>query len=254
MKIKHNLDANAISDDDDEDSDPVWELDLNGPLRNVSSVVPNDTITISFSADIKTGVWSEELITLCSLYLLPQDEFDAFMSDEPSLLDKSMLDDYYLGILVCKVILVTIENKFKTYQSIDWDETTGIKASLLDDSEMSWRARIDCAIRLLQSLWQDADDGSPASCNIEYGPHHKTRAMYGLTLRLEEMTSLRKLHELVLKHMDFLIDTDEVVRIPNDAKSPSHDETNCSSTNTSGTFEQFAKDHMKKEVKRQRIE
>eukprot|EP00978_Attheya_sp_CCMP212_P043082 scaffold274831_cov31-Attheya_sp.AAC.1 len=141
MKIKHNLNVNAISsDDDEEESDPVWELDLNGPLRNVSSVVPNDTITISFSADMETGVWSEELITLCSLYLLPQDEFDAFMSDEPSLLDKSMLDDYYLGMLVCKVILVAIENKFKTYQSIHWDETTGIKTSLLDDSEMSWRA------------------------------------------------------------------------------------------------------------------
>ena len=76
----------------------------------------DDLISSELSIAYSDSVLPDQLVTLCTLLLLPEDVYTEFMSDSPALLDStSVLQDYYLGKLVCRSLLTAIDNKKRTY-------------------------------------------------------------------------------------------------------------------------------------------
>ena len=61
----------------------------------------------------------EELITLVVCQLLPEEAYDAVKSDKDLLMDISILDDYFLGNLFCRVVLEIVKRKSERYNSED---------------------------------------------------------------------------------------------------------------------------------------
>ena len=116
---------------------------------------------------------SEELITLACAQFLPEDAYqEVFGQEEMNLLDRSILEDYYLGNLVCRSLLTAIDNKLATYRPIG-SVTDSDKGPLLHRDQESLR-------KLVQAKPND-----PASY----------RKIYGLTIQIEEMASLEALRK-----------------------------------------------------------
>jgi hypothetical protein len=104
---------------------------------------------------------SDELITICAALLIPQDAYEEIVD---SLVDRSILDDYYLGKLICSTLLHVVRAKFTTYKSTKDNDATILRQSL----------ETNCP-----------------------------RAVYGLTVRLEERRCLSNL----LAEVDVVNDT-----------------------------------------------
>ena len=116
---------------------------------------------------------SNELVTVCTLLLLPDEVYEDFMSDSPTLLDKSILQDYYLGKLVCRTLLLTIDNRKRMYMGDIRSDANKLRQLYLNSDK---RTRSDL------------------------------RSMYGLTIRIEEIACLEQLRIQVLEFMDSLDD------------------------------------------------
>jgi len=149
----------------------TWEV-LPAMLNREMDLVPNDFVVTYSETPL-----SNELVTLCTLLLLPDETYDEFMSDSPALLDLSILQDYFLGKLVCRTLLNAIDNKKKEYGN---------------------DVRVDA--NKLRQLSLECGDRTRSTSDL--------RAMYGLTIRIEEMACLEKLRKQVLELMDSLDDND----------------------------------------------
>jgi hypothetical protein len=120
---------------------------------------------------------SNELVTVCTLLLLPSEVYQDFMKDSPSLLDLSILQDYFLGKLVYRTILTTIDNRKKKYGNDICSDANELRQLYLNNEEEKTPSDLRC--------------------------------MYGLTIRIEEMACLEMLRKQVLELMDSLDDNDD---------------------------------------------
>jgi len=102
---------------------------------------------------------SDELVTLACLPFLP---ICAYREAARSLLGPEILEDFFLGHLVCKSLLQAIHSRLKVYKPIVWD---GVERP--NDQQ------------LLEELLT-------ISSSVK-----GERAMYGIALRLEEKATLR---------------------------------------------------------------
>ena len=136
-----------------------WELELDVSTRDLA-FLPDDFV-VSCLCPL-----SEGLITLCCTLFLPPDVYDEFMASGAALLDRSVLDDYYLGKLVCEALDVAIATKVSTYSPIVIPGS-GTPERHHDDDYSLLRV-----IRRKPGL---------------------QRALYGLTVRLEEKSCLAAL-------------------------------------------------------------
>ena len=91
--------------------DESWDLELDVSTRDLA-FLPDDFV-VSCLCPL-----SEGLITLCCILFLPPDVFSEFMASGATLLERNVLDDYYLGKLLCKAIDVAIAAKVSTYSPV----------------------------------------------------------------------------------------------------------------------------------------
>lgn len=148
--------------------DEVWDVS-NLPTRNVKEI--SEDLTLSF----KPLLFSEELITLACAQFLPEDAYqEVFGQVETTLLDRSILEDYYLGNLVCRSLLTAIDNKVATYRP---------EGSVTDSDNGPSLHRVQ---ELLRKLVQAKPN--------DLASH---REIYGLTIQIEEMASLEALRKEV---------------------------------------------------------
>ena len=182
--------------------DEVWDVSQL-PYRNLPQLDSwNDHITISLVQPL-----TEELITLICLCFLP-DEMIMEVSKDGTLLDGTILEDYYLGHLVCQSLLVAIENRKKgtairpigrmTNHDIDGGSGTGTKKQKL----LLVSSDLDRECEKLQLLCGSASlqtSSSSSSSSVE-----SERAKYGLTIRIEELMGLEMLQRKVLEVVECL--------------------------------------------------
>lgn len=138
-----------------DDEEERWELKHDMTTRDLSSLP--DEFLISGNEPL-----SEELVTTISVLLLPEEVYSEFAKDGITRLDMSVLDDFYLGKLACQCLAYAVAEKLATFVRLSI-------AGSEDDNEDS---------TLLQRL-----GGQPKFA----------RAVYGLTIRLEEKRCLTTL-------------------------------------------------------------
>jgi hypothetical protein len=159
----------AASMREQEMEDEVWAVSVDRS-RTASFISDDLVIDIDSQADILTN----ELITLACLPFLP---ICAYREAGRTLLDGSILEDYYLGKLVCTSLLKAIQSKLETYTPIRRMSGNG-GAEPSDDREF-----------LRQVVQQEQ-----ASPNIS-----NTRLIYALVVRVEEKSCLYALRRKVIE-------------------------------------------------------
>ena len=133
-------------------NDENWELELDVSNRDVAFLP--DNFVVSCLCPL-----SEELISLCCTLFLPPDAYSELMASGTALLERDVLDDYYLGKLVCKAIYDAVVTKLSTYSPI---KTLGPCLPL-----------------------HNCDDDNALLRRIRRKPNLR-RAVFALTVRLEE--------------------------------------------------------------------
>ena len=136
--------------------DEVWDLAVD---RSRDSMLISEDLLVD-----ATNPLSDELVTLACLPFLPK---CAYSEARSSLLDASLLEDYYLGKLVCSALLKVLECKLN-----DYGETVETVDSLLSSEEtrrvaahtirLEERASLDALrvaiLHVLEQLDEDDDD------------------------------------------------------------------------------------------------
>ena len=117
---------------------------------------------------------SDEIVTLCCTQLLPNEVYYEIFGAEPKqLLGQEVLEDYYLGKLVLMAILTAYKNTLKKFRPLSG--VPGVSVEETDDKA------------ILQQL-----------LSIEKHDNSTLRAMYGITIRLEEKKGLEELRNEVI--------------------------------------------------------
>eukprot|EP00533_Pseudo-nitzschia_delicatissima_P008013 CAMPEP_0116082618 /NCGR_PEP_ID=MMETSP0327-20121206/2825_1 /TAXON_ID=44447 /ORGANISM="Pseudo-nitzschia delicatissima, Strain B596" /LENGTH=631 /DNA_ID=CAMNT_0003573429 /DNA_START=94 /DNA_END=1990 /DNA_ORIENTATION=- len=186
----------------DED-DCFWEVcDIPDRPRIASS----DEFLVSASqmGDLgRTYLLTEDIVTLMAAQFLPEDAFEEIFpsGDDNSntvQLDRSILiEDYYLGVLVCKSLLVACFLKARAYVCNGDDEEIKPKSSKEELAEFVAKA-ISVAThsgfvgRYISSLLQTEITRIRELLGTKNAENttSKLREIYGRTIRTEEMTNL----------------------------------------------------------------
>jgi hypothetical protein len=145
-----------------------WDLAFDFSNRDLS-FLPDDFIVPS------QNPLSDELVTVCSILFLPSDVHSEFIKGGATLLERNMLDDYYLGKIVCKAIQVAVTEKLATYSPVKIPE---VEAAKTEDDKMLLR-------------------------EIRHTPDLQ-RAVFALTIRLEEKSCLAALRSDIFYISDAL--------------------------------------------------
>jgi hypothetical protein len=168
----------AASMREQEMEDDVWAVSVDRS-RTASFISDNLIISIDSEDDILT----DELVTLACLPFLP---VCAYREAGRNFLDASILDDYYLGKMVCTSLLKAVQSKLETYSPVrrimngNGNGNNGSNVGgepVADDRE------------LLRQVVQEEQ----ASPNIS-----TRRLMYALVVRLEEKSCLEALRRKVI--------------------------------------------------------
>lgn len=165
------------------EEDEFWDVH-NIPTRGMEEDISEDLLV----TDANGGLLSNELITLLCLQFLPQTAYEEICPNGQiaAWLDRSILEDYYLGKLVCHSLQEAIRNKINDYTPFQ------IHNSNSEDSYDSGLERDKRTIKMSLLRQESRYDQT------------KNRALYGLAIRIEEMTSLRSLRKEVLEIMEWL--------------------------------------------------
>jgi len=167
---------------------PAWELPTDSRDRETDHIPDNLLVS---TAD--ESVLSDDLVTLCCIQFLPASAYEEIAGSK---VDASVLEDYYLGKLVCQSLLQVVRDRQSEYTSLD-------KSRYVD---------------LLGIPCEGTDDSTLLTELIEYRNQHAMkeddatsirRSIYGLTVRLEEKLSLQELRKEVLVLLTILDETDE---------------------------------------------
>jgi hypothetical protein len=177
-------------------NDEVWD---------VHNLNPRNTSHISNDLLLSNPRLSDELITLLCVQFLPDEAYDEIFGKSPSyLLDRSVVEDYYLGNLVCQALLTAIDEKVDAYQRpIEKEESDKVpvaKRSALERDRNSLRHKLHS---------KKTDNG------VEYH-----RGVCGLTIQIEEMTSLEALRREVLEIITCLDTGSSIESIYNNSNDP----------------------------------
>lgn len=100
QQVPHQIAASVNEDEED-----VWDI-LPEFLERTVDFVP-DALMVT-----KEEPLTDELVTLCCAFYLPP---CAYREASNMLLDASILDDYYLGKLVCGTLLQAVQTKLGQY-------------------------------------------------------------------------------------------------------------------------------------------
>lgn len=170
-KLRQGMELNGMSEDE------VWYLDMDEQQMRDLSAIPDDLV-IDFAEPL-----SDELVTLCCLLLFPSDAYAEYFNGDTngSLLNRSMLDDYFLGKIVCQTLLKALCKKFARYKCIS---IYGIDDAICTNDR-----------KLL--------------CYIQQTSLDVPRAVYGLTIRLEEKACLQALRAEILGIIEMLDESTE---------------------------------------------
>jgi hypothetical protein len=176
-QLQESMKAQQLEDDV---KDEVWNV----------REIPNRSMPDDVSEDLLVSVdelLSDEFITFLCVQFLPMDSYEELCTNDriTALLDRSILEDYYLGKLVCHTLHNAIDNKLKEYTTILLE---GMDPSTTQESNGSSALERDQQT-LLQLM---AKQPQPS------GASHR-RAIYGLTIRIEEMSCLQALQKEILK-------------------------------------------------------
>jgi hypothetical protein len=142
---------------------------------------------------------TDELVTLCCLPFLPQ---CAYQEAASGLLDRSILEDYFLGKLVCTSLLRIIETKLTGYETL-------VKGRTLKEDQ-----------RQLRELLKQETSKKDGKCFGTLDWTTERRLQYGLTICVEEKMCLAALRRKVLQVLTNL-DQDAAVELETvDCKRP----------------------------------
>ena len=211
-RIRTKKGQSAVRDDEEEndeedEDDYFWEV-CDIPDRPNMAFDDEFLVSASQNRDTDGGfLLTEDTVTLMAAQFLPGDAFDEIFpsGDDASntiRLDRSILiDDYYLGMLVCKSLLVALFLKARDYCA---DSDSEEDANAKDESAefiakaMSGAAPAGFFGRYLSSLLKNetsrirelletANDvkGTTAMVRVR-----TEREIYGRTIRTEELTNL----------------------------------------------------------------
>eukprot|EP00536_Pseudo-nitzschia_multiseries_P012441 jgi/Psemu1/32131/gm1.32131_g len=224
------------NDDYDDDEDCFWEVreipdrPMMGtappsgtsslPSAACSSIEPDEEVLIaarteSGESDGDRYLLTEALITLLAAQFLPEDAFLEIFpqgnNDTDVRLDRSILmEDWYLGMLVCQSLLVAIELKTKEYVGVG-EDVPGTEAGKTDididiDTESGNEATnaiynnnnnnnnnnipTTAVGRRLSSLIRSEAGRIDSILRAKAGGGGNERELYGRTIRIEELKNL----------------------------------------------------------------
>jgi len=146
--------------------DERWKLDFDFSKRDLS-FLPHDFL-VPFQNPL-----SDEFITGCAVILMPSDVYEEFVKDGANVVDKSILEDYFLGKLVCQLILYVVSLKLRAFKPINVEGMS------------------------LRNI-RDKDDKTYLEELRSRPQHGCERAMYGLAVRIEEKLCLQNLRDEAL--------------------------------------------------------
>lgn len=158
--------------------DETWLLEIDTTRVRETLNGADDHIAVQYDPDNPDTLWSNQLVTIVCLQFLPTDAYD---EAKDSLLDKSILEDYFLGKLACTAMLHAINVRKHAYRPIQYKD----------------RERDDDA-QLLKELEACRQDGKADA-----------RLASGLTVRIEEKASLDALRRRVIHALAKFDDDDD---------------------------------------------
>mmetsp|Transcript_6046 Transcript_6046/g.9244 ORF Transcript_6046/g.9244 Transcript_6046/m.9244 type:complete len:498 (+) Transcript_6046:149-1642(+) len=152
--------------------DEFWKMDHDCSTRDLS-FLPDDFL-VSAQHPL-----SDELITLFAVLLMPAYVYEEFVKDGVHFVDKAILEDYFLGKLVCQLILHVVSLKLKLFQPMLVEGLQMVENRNKDDKS------------ILEKLHMAYRSGSE-------------RTIYGLTVRMEETFCLQSLKDEALSISRYL--------------------------------------------------
>ena len=199
-------DSEEENDEEDED-DCFWEV-CDIPDRPDMASDDEFLVSASQAHDTNGGfLLTEDTVTLMAAQFLPGDAFDEIFpsgDDAPNTvrLDRSILiDDYFLGMLVCKSLLVALFLKARDYCDDEGKANAKDESAEFIAKAISGAAPAGFVGRYLSSLLKNetarirelletVNDVKGATATTTMVRVRTEREIYGRTIRTEELTNL----------------------------------------------------------------
>ena len=184
--------------------DETWSVVVD--RSRTSNAIPND-IVIALSSDGNNGstnvyadiLLSDELVTAACIPFLPSCAFAEIGSG--GLLDRTILQDYFLGQLVGAALVRTIQDRIATYTLVPVATVQRLLPTFGspkgDEKSVDDVSLLSAIVRMLNG--QSAGGATAYACNPAI-----CRLAYGLTIRIEEKTTLEALMKLVVFELNNL--------------------------------------------------
>lgn len=177
--------------------DEHWQVNTL-PVRDTNILM--DDVLVEASSSSSSSLLTDEMITFFCLQFLPQEAYDEIGGD--STFDSSILEDFYLGILVSHALLISIHMKLSEYTDVlgtERKDSLRFKGASMTVDLESHKIQKRISAQLEQD-WQAMEHFQNESSHIK----NKERAIYGLTIRIEELTNLKALYQTVCSIIDSL--------------------------------------------------
>ncbi|CAB9497845.1 lysine N-methyltransferase setd3 [Seminavis robusta] len=173
---------------DNEIEGEVWDLPKDAEKRDMS-LIPDQLLVVPSESSNNSFI-SDEMVTLCAIQMLPKDVYDEIFNEDedPKLLGQEILEDYFLGKLALMAILTATKTKLATYTPLSNVPGITDKAKKEEDDDDK---------HILKELLQ-----------LETYSASALRALYGITIRLEEKATLHELQTEAVSLMAALDDED----------------------------------------------
>lgn len=152
-------------------------------LDRDSDILAEDILIDSNSGS--SSLLTDEMITFVCFQFLPNaDVYKEILHDKNAVLDSTILDDLYLGILACRSLLLAIDKKLDEYSLVESrSESSSSYEKCLCDITNKVPGRIASLLVVVQ-------DKSAEPILQEQGNH---RSLYGWAIRREEISNLQAL-------------------------------------------------------------
>ena len=202
-RIRSQSEQSTNGDEEYDEDDSFWEVcDIPDRLKMTS----NEEFLISASqarCDDDEPLLSEDIVTLMAAQFLPEDAFDEIFPTGENTLNEVLLDlsilteDYYLGMLVCKSLLVALFLKARDY-TLDTGAEEGNDKTVTEDPRDLVMKAISAATpsgvvgKYISSLVKKESSRIQTCLHVANSARTtaELREIYGCTIRIEELTNL----------------------------------------------------------------
>jgi SET domain len=182
--------------------DETWEVVVD--RSRTASSVPND-IEIHMSLVVDNGaikyspesLLCDELVTAACVPFLPSCAYAEIAIG--SFLDHTVLQDYFLGQLVGAALIRTIQQRLLSYKLIPFSTVQQLLPISKNSVESVVLTDDISLLKTIETFLSSNDNSSSFTYN-----HDVYRLAYGLTIRIEEKTTLEALLKLVSFELDNL--------------------------------------------------